>query len=159
MVPRGLIIKASGSQKNFAFEYVLSRVTYVPWAPLKLVTRRQPSDPAIAPLCEFMFTQKSAPRCSQKLHLQQAKTGNNWMSFKGLMVSTPRQIPATNTQGCSNLGGSPESHAGCKKQIPRGFVLLQSIYLHSYDDRSVKMENRLVVVREVGGGDWWEGGA
>ena len=116
MVPRGLIIKTSGSQKNFAFEYVISRVTCVPWAPLKIVTRGPPSDPAIAPLCEFMFTQKSAPRCSQKLHLQQAKTGNNWMSFKGLMVSSPRSrsLPPTPNR-CSNLGGSPESRAGCKK--------------------------------------------
>lgn len=64
-----------------------------------------------------------------------------------------RSIPWNTTEqkgtmdACNNLDESPESYVEWKKPNPKGYIMYGSIYIISWNDKIIEIENRLLLSR------------
>lgn len=89
------------------------------------------------------------------------------VSFNRWVVKTGTKEPWNTTQqwkgtdcckGGNYLNESPGICAEWRKQIPKGYIVSNSIHRTFLNDKTLEMENRLEVTRDERLGRWYEGG-
>ena len=72
--------------------------------------------------------------------------------FHGTLLSSKKE---QTTDTCNNLDGSLQNYAEWKKPIPSDYILYNSNYLHSWNNKIIEGQNTLMIARSLE----WEVGA